>query len=411
MRSLGVQVQVLMKDLDKRPGGAVGGGVALALRPPRPHTQAARQCPWMIDPTTTKGKRMMLRKKIIIASTVLTVGLVTGVRVEASGSYDLNSVSEGFTWRSSGYFDEATVKMYTAKSACPSTKAWIKDHPDASPGRSYITGSGLVNGVTRAFRAYPNDSSTVQTVVAWEYPIVDRDNPGIDTGWVVRSTLPDPNPSTANAVKGMDQPSNHLQNPPVTSLPRTLTVVRRGVDLIPGHTYVAKVAGSLVGHQECRNSDGSYTTLSTVDFGAVLQGDYFAITQTDASKAQISVFDARMIDAGNVADGTPLGHLSVNVEGGVAGQSAAARWDPGKRNPGAGGMSGDEYNRLLSPDGHTLTVTLQCPGATWVSPPDGSGKYAVSSSSSLTCDVVKGGTEDVRPGAYTMTIQAAVRTP
>lgn len=224
-------------------------------------------------------------------------------------------------------------------------------------------------------------------------------------GWVVSISLPRVQSMSAGAQSGpAPLPTN---TGVVGSYERTITVQHKGDPLTPGHVYMFE-SGAYKMVQTCFAADGKPTSPFTI---GGMSSESFGIRQSDTSDAQVSTFSGSEILAGVVSDTVTLGRLVVTAKNAVGGQSAAARWNPAKRTPGAGIYAEPQYNLLRSSEGAELVVGLTCPGGSWEPDPAGGLSYVVSTTPTLECQVTKAGTAEVRAGVYTMSIQAAVRTP
>jgi hypothetical protein len=224
------------------------------------------------------------------------------------------------------------------------------------------------------------------------------DSSGGDTGWQIAIGYPD-------AAFPLSIPSGQSNTNQYNIAAK---VTSRGPDLVPNHAYHVDVSGFTYIHIVGSLRTGVCT--STV-YGA-LNVNTWTWTQLDQSSAQISYFDGTTLPSGLATDGTILGRANASTKGTVGGQTIAMRWSSSGWKQGSGSYTGARYTVLNNGTGGAMTVALDC-GVHNDSISNGGGSpgYIFSDTDVLQCNVVKAGDENVIPGNYKMSIQAAVRTP
>lgn len=325
--------------------------------------------------------------------------------VAATETLDLNSASEGATLTRTIQSSTSFANAYygAGKSSCvPYTQSdglfyagavagfghaqyWATEYPGASVDTKLFSRLAAV------------PTAPISGIIV---PLQDFTTGAAVPGWSIRWT---PMGFPYNTTLG---PGNKGTDVDAGLFSYTLTLVKKGDLLLPGHAY-----GLPATTYQIRSTCWSKTGHNTITFtSSAYSPTGNPIVQADASTARITQFHGTTIDAGSIADNMKLGEVQTTVVGGIPAQTAAVRWDPATRGQPAPPYADSAYNKLTA-DGHELVVGLQCPGTTWEADPAGGVSYAVSTGPSLQCDIVKAGTGEVRAGEYKMSIQAAVRTP
>lgn len=327
---------------------------------------------------------------------ILCVAMTTPLIAMAGGTLDLNGLTTG-TWYPN-----------------PPTKIDI-----TGGGAGIQTGYGSNPDVCRPNPGNPNDMWSITTVVH------NGENNVIFAG---QSPTPGMGNSIVTGIKLLRAGNNDTgwrfslrQTPGVYPIgnPTLLADYRTGMemrvdnkpgDLTPGETYHLDMSSFSI--KQYDGHPGAPYCYS-LGYSWPFNTSYWERTQADLSQAQIDWVTGLTIPAGLTNDGAELGVVSAHVNGGIAGQTIALRWDGGTWAQGQGAYTGDRYNIIKNATSDTMTVELDCGQRNGFVSRGGGGApgYVYSDTATIACSIVKAGEETIKPGQYPIRIQAAVRTP